>query len=244
MINVLDGNNNPIAQGSGFCIGKGLFLTNAHVVDSGTKYQLVADDGSIYDVAGVVKYDKALDLAIIKTSQLIDMQPLTLGSKDMVVQGDQIVTIGSPYGLENTVSDGIVSAFRSIDNTEIIQITAPITHGNSGSPLFDMKGYVIGINSSIIEATGDLNFAIAIDYTLNWVKELKDIPFNDIKVISRIIKIDLAFDINSMFNKKKLSLMASFYFWWEGMDSNHRNRLITDLQSAPFGRSGTLPYLN
>ena len=101
---------------------RGLFVTNYHVIEDGVNYKIVTNQNKELDVAGIVKQDKIRDLAILKSKSLPDLQPLNIGSKDMAVKGDTIVTIGSPVGLQNTVSDGIVSGFRSIDNTDYIQL--------------------------------------------------------------------------------------------------------------------------
>lgn len=171
-----------ISQGSGFCVGSNLFLTNYHVIEGGKLFWIYTNDGKEHEVAGVVKYDEKLDLAILKTKNSISVSPLELGSKSMVEKGDGVVVIGSPEGFENTLSDGIVSSFRNMDGVDFIQMTTPITHGSSGSPLFNMQGYVIGVNT-LASDSGNLNFAIAIDYAVNWVFELSRISFNQILVI-------------------------------------------------------------
>lgn len=176
----------PVAQGSGFYIGNGLFVTNNHVLATGYSYKLVLNNGQVLDVAGIVKYDEAKDLAIIKTKQLPNLKPVLIGTKQMVQKGDRIVTIGSPLGLTNTVSDGLVSAFRNVDaGIDLIQITAPITHGSSGSPLFSIHGYVVGINTLGYEGSGNLNFAVSIDMASAWIKELLAKDFRSISVMSQ-----------------------------------------------------------
>lgn len=169
-------------QGSGFYIGEGLFVTNHHVIKDGVTFKIITNQNVELSVAGIVKQDKVHDLAILKSKSLPDLKPLKIGSKDMVVKGDTIVTIGNPEGLQNTVSDGIVSGFRRVDNTDYIQITAPITYGSSGGPLFDMKGYVIGVNTAGLDA-GNLNFAVAIDNIKDWINELKSKSFKDIVAV-------------------------------------------------------------
>jgi hypothetical protein len=172
-----------ISQGSGFAVGIGLFATNFHVINAASSYDVITSDGEYLEVAGVVKYDQQLDLAIIKTSQPTNIPPLRIGSSEMLVKGDQIVTIGTPEGLQNTISDGIVSAFRvSDDDVNLVQITAPITFGSSGGPLFNMWGYVVGVTSMGLES-GNLNFAVAIDYLSPWLKELAAKSFESITVI-------------------------------------------------------------
>lgn len=178
----MDSRGQYVSQGSGFYIGNGLFVTNNHVIADGVSFKLITNQNMELEVAGVVKCDSVRDLTILKSKVMPSLSPLKIGSKDMVVKGDTIVTIGSPEGLQNTVSDGIVSGFRNIEETDYIQITAPITHGSSGGPLFDMKGYVIGVNTAGLDV-GNLNFAVAIDNIKDWVSELESKSFNDIVAV-------------------------------------------------------------
>ncbi|HEX3031831.1 MAG TPA: trypsin-like peptidase domain-containing protein, partial [Bacillota bacterium] len=172
-----------IAQGSGFAVGKGLFATNLHVLQGGTHFVLVTGDEDIYEADGVVKYDEKQDLAILKCTELKDMQPLTLGSKYMMSKGDQIVTIGSPEGLQNTLSEGVVSGLRQMaEGLDVIQITAPITHGSSGAPLFNMLGYVVGVTTFGLD-TANINFAVAIDELSGWVKQLGSTPVENLPLV-------------------------------------------------------------
>lgn len=183
MIKGLDDNDQILSQGSAFCISKGLFLTNYHVIEGINNIIVETEDDREYEVEGIVKYDADLDLAIIKTKEPIEMKPLEIGSKNDVIQGDKIVTIGSPKGYKNTVSDGVVSGFREYKDVDLIQISAPITNGSSGGPLFNMKGQVVGVNSSGY-SSGNLNFAIAIDVAKPWIEEVSNKKFSEINVLN------------------------------------------------------------
>jgi S1-C subfamily serine protease len=194
LINTYDKSGVAFAQGSGFCIAPGLFLTNYHVLEGASSYKINDNAGKEYEVQGIVKYDADLDLAIIKTKVLIGMTPLKIGSKGMVSKGDGIVAIGSPQGLQNSISEGIVSGLRSFDygkvgNVDTIQITAAISQGSSGGPLFDMKGYVIGVTTAMSE-DGTQKFAVAIDHAKSWIQELSPKAFKDIKTLSMAKAID------------------------------------------------------
>ncbi|AEY65924.1 stalk domain-containing protein [Clostridium sp. BNL1100] len=167
MIYSLDSNKVPFSQGSGFYIGEGVIVTNYHVVKDARSIIIETENGSQYEIAGMVEWDQTLDLAMLKTKQKPDMITLKLGFNKTLVKGQQIVTISSPYGFKNTVSDGIISGFRKEGDVNLIQITAPITFGSSGSPLFNMYGQIIGINSSGMES-GNLNFAISVNHLYNW----------------------------------------------------------------------------
>ncbi|MGB6736523.1 MAG: trypsin-like peptidase domain-containing protein, partial [Candidatus Sulfotelmatobacter sp.] len=137
----------PIAQGSGFLISKdGHVVTNYHVIKSGTSAVVKLPDGAFFPVDGVLTSDKGRDVAIIKAHGN-DFHTLTLGDSDRLQVGEEVVAIGSPLSLESTVSNGIVSAIRTVEDEggKFVQITAPISPGSSGGPLFNMAGEVVGI---------------------------------------------------------------------------------------------------
>ena len=146
------------ATGSGFVIdGEGHILTNNHVVEGANKIQVKLGASDTEYPAEVVGADPASDLALLKVeAPAKELHPLTLGDSSKVEVGDPVVAIGNPFGLDRTVTSGIVSALQrqiqapngfSIDN--VIQTDAAINPGNSGGPLIDARGEVIGINSQI-----------------------------------------------------------------------------------------------
>jgi len=148
--------------GSGFFISQnGDIVTNYHVVEGASSAQIKASDGKTYAIARIIAADKQND--IIRLSMDIPSKyvyPLSL-STSLPEVGERIIVYGNPLGLENTVSDGIVSAVREIpDFGKIIQITAPISPGSSGSPVLNMKGEVIGIATFQMVEGQNLNFAI------------------------------------------------------------------------------------
>jgi S1-C subfamily serine protease len=110
----------------------------------------------------VLAYDKSRDVAIIKAHG-VDFRTLTLGDSDRLQVGEEVVAIGNPLSLESTVSNGIVSAIRTVDEGKFVQITAPISPGSSGGPLFNMSGEVVGITTSHLVGGQNLNFAIPIN---------------------------------------------------------------------------------
>ena len=149
-------------QGSGFVYdSNGHIVTNAHVVEGSSSVSIKFSNGKAYS-ARVVGTDASTDLAVLKVdapaSQLF---PLTLGDSSSLVVGDQVVAIGSPFGLEGTVTSGIVSALHremtspnnfAIDNS--IQTDAAINHGNSGGPLLNAEGKVVGVTAQIESNSG------------------------------------------------------------------------------------------
>ena len=162
------------AQGSGFVFDKqGHIVTNQHVVDGAQSVSVKFSDGSTYD-ATVVGSDPSTDLAVIKVdAPAAVLVPLRLGDSSKVQVGDGVVAIGSPFGLAQTVTTGIVSAIhREItapNNYAIpdaIQTDAAINHGNSGGPLLNLEGRVIGVNSQIESDSGGndgVGFAVPSD---------------------------------------------------------------------------------
>ena len=166
--------------GSGFVIDKsGRIVTNFHVIDGAQEVE-VNFSGDDRVPARVVGSDPSTDLAVLEIdAQARALTPLPLGNSDAVRVGDSVVAIGNPFGLERTVTAGIVSALQreitapngyTID--KVIQTDAPINHGNSGGPLLNPEGAVIGVNSQIEASTGGGNVGIGFAVPINTVKEV------------------------------------------------------------------------
>jgi putative serine protease PepD len=150
------------AQGSGFAYdGNGHIVTNAHVVQGATTISVRFWNGANYK-ATLVGTDPSTDLAVLKVDAPASLlHPLELGDSSSVQVGEGVVAIGSPFGLEETVTSGIVSALHremtapnNFTIADSIQTDAAINHGNSGGPLFDLTGKVIGVNSQIESDSG------------------------------------------------------------------------------------------
>jgi S1-C subfamily serine protease len=160
--------------GSGFLIDRrGHILTNAHVVDGGEQTSVTFSDGTV-EKAKVLGVDNSTDLAVLKVAEVpTGVNPAPLGSSAGLVVGQEVVAIGNPYGLERTATTGIVSALkRSIESPNdftiqnAIQTDAAINQGNSGGPLYDMAGRVVGMNTQIASQNGGnvgIGFAVPID---------------------------------------------------------------------------------
>jgi serine protease Do len=150
--------------GSGFLIDpSGVALTNAHVVEGATEVEVTMLDGSKHK-ARVVGVDRKTDLAVIKLEGAKAFPHLTLGDSDETQVGDWVLAVGSPFGLQATVTSGIVSAkARQIGAgpyDDFLQTDAAINPGNSGGPLVNMRGEVIGINTAIVRGGSGIGFAI------------------------------------------------------------------------------------
>jgi putative serine protease PepD len=155
-------NQEQQAQGSGFVYdSQGHIVTNQHVVDGAQSVSVKFWNGATYK-ATVVGTDASTDLAVLKVDAPSSvLHPLSLGDSGKVAVGDGVVAIGSPFGLEETVTSGIVSALHRSMNApnnftinDSIQTDAAINHGNSGGPLLDLHGRVIGVNSQIESDSG------------------------------------------------------------------------------------------
>jgi putative serine protease PepD len=179
-----------LGQGTGTGViisSDGQILTNNHVVESGGQLTVTFHDGTTAQ-AEVVGTDPVTDLAVIQAQDVSGLTPAELGSSGDLAVGQQVVAIGSPFGLEGTVTSGIVSAIgrpvsagQSQDSLAVIdaiQTDAPINPGNSGGPLVNMSGQVVGINSAIYSPSGEgsvgLGFAIPIDQAKPIAEELLD----------------------------------------------------------------------
>ncbi len=151
-----------LGQGTGFFINKeGDVITNYHVLQNASHAEIIISDGGKYPVKKILAEDKEGDLLRVSVDIPEDkVQPLLVSSAFPEV-GERIFVIGTPLGLDKTVSDGIVSAVREIPQIgKIIQVTAPISFGSSGSPVIDMNGRVIGVATFFIRDGQNLNFAI------------------------------------------------------------------------------------
>lgn len=162
MISVHDKNGEVFAGGSGIMIGRdGYILTNFHVIEGGNYYTIrIEDDEQTYPTNEIIKYHTRMDLAILRIDRQLNPIPIYSGRKKLV-RGQKVVAIGSPLGLFNSVSDGIISGFRKFEDGDMIQFTAPTSHGSSGGAVLNMQGEVIGISTAGIDRGQNLNLAVS-----------------------------------------------------------------------------------
>ena len=160
-IETFDSRGDKLSRGSGFFIGSDRIVTNRHVIEGAYRAEAHSSTGKVYPVKGVLSVDAEGDIALLKIDAPADqIKPLSL-DKTSPQEGESIVVIGNPLGLEGSVTNGIVSAVRDIPTFgRIIQITAPISSGSSGSPVVNMQGQVIGIATLQITGGQSVNFAI------------------------------------------------------------------------------------
>ncbi len=164
--------------GSGFIMDKaGYIVTNNHVVEDADQIKVKLANGSEYE-AKVIGRDPKTDVALIKIDGAADLHPLALGNSDQLKVGSWVVAIGSPFGLEQTVTAGIVSAKGRVIGSgpydNFIQTDASINPGNSGGPLINTQGEVVGINTAILAEGRGIGFAIPINTAKDIATQLQD----------------------------------------------------------------------
>ena len=160
-IETFDARGEKLSRGSGFFIDKNRVVTNRHVIDGAYRAEVHLNSGNNFPVKSVVAVDAEADIALLK----VDAPPNQVRSLSLdrtsPQEGESVVVIGNPFGLEGSVTNGIVSAVRDIPGFgRIIQITAPISPGSSGSPVVNMHGQVIGVATLQITGGQSVNFAI------------------------------------------------------------------------------------
>lgn len=164
-------------QGSGFLVDRsGRILTNHHVIRDARSARIRLASGDVYDQVTVLGADERRDIAVLQIAGF-DLPALSLGNSDSVRVGAHVVVIGSPLGLENTVSTGIVSGRRQeSEGYQLLQISAPTSTGSSGGPVISRDGDVIGIAVSQMRGGQNLNFAVPINYARGLLTHLDRQP--------------------------------------------------------------------
>ena len=176
-ITTSDKDGKALGEGSGFIVDpKGIVVTNYHCISGCYTARIRLTNGAYYDVEGVLGVDHDWDIAILRIKAK-NLPSAPLGDSDKLSAGERVVAIGNPLGLENTVSEGIISAIRGLEDTGdvVIQFTAPISPGSSGGPLFNARGEVIGVTTLYLEKGQNLNFAIPINRAKPLIKSRKSV---------------------------------------------------------------------
>src|SRR5688572_15142210 len=159
-----DSSGEALMTGSGFFLRPGQVVTNLHVVRGAARAEIKTLDGKgkVYPVTGALAVDEEGDLALLNVEMPLERARTSELASELPDEGETIFVIGNPLKLEGLVTDGIVSAVREVPNSyRIIQITAPISHGNSGSPVFNMKGQVLGVVTVKVTNGQNINLALA-----------------------------------------------------------------------------------
>lgn len=167
-----------VAQGSGFCIASQKIITNAHVANAG---KIFVQLGPARVAAHLEKIDNRNDLAVLTVPAEITVKPLKMASK-LPSPGDSIFAITNPEGLEKTISQGVVSSVREMKDRTLLQITAPISPGSSGGPIFDANGEVVGVAVGGLSIGQNLNFAVPISFAKKLLQSGDSLHGTDISV--------------------------------------------------------------
>jgi tetratricopeptide (TPR) repeat protein len=182
-----DTNGEAVMTGSGFFLRPGQVVTNLHVVRGAVRAEIKTLDGKgkVFPVNGVLAVDEEGDLALLSVEMPLERARTSELASELPDEGETIFVIGNPLKLEGSVSDGIVSAVREVPNSyRIIQITAPISHGNSGSPVFNLRGQVLGVVT--VKVTNGQNINLAIEAArVGALRASKLQPLSDLTVKSK-----------------------------------------------------------
>lgn len=162
VVYALNANGNAIGQGSGFFIASsGIGVTNYHVFKPGVQWAIKTFDGKQYGVKRIIKQSERYDFVVFETEVESSMTfPYLQIANQTPSKGDEVLILGNPEGLESTLSRGVVSSIRKLDNLDdLIQTDAAISHGSSGSPVMNVKGEVVGIATLKVKECENCNFA-------------------------------------------------------------------------------------
>ncbi len=200
-IEVYNSSGEATASGSGFFIAPdGTAVTNYHVIEGTSSAHIMTIGGKTYKIENIVKYDEKMDIAVIKVSKKdeegneISAFPfLNLGNSNNIKAGQIVYALGSPKGLQNTISDGIISNVRQkVGEETYIQITAAISHGSSGGALVDQYGDVIGITSAGITDAENIGFAIPINEINSIDMEDDNISYEDFSKLTQSVTLEIS----------------------------------------------------
>ena len=159
-----DASGEALMTGSGFFLRPGQVVTNLHVIRNAVRAEIKTLDGKgkVFPVSGAIAVDEEGDLALLSVDMPLERARGSELATELPDEGEPIFVIGNPLKLEGSVSDGIVSAVREVPNSyRIIQITAPISHGNSGSPVFNLRGQVLGVVTVKVTNGQNINLAVS-----------------------------------------------------------------------------------
>ena len=163
--------------GTGFVVGDGLIATNFHVIGEARPITVQLPDGTKHEVTSVHASDRRLDLAVIKID-VKGLKPLAIGDSDKLKEGQPLAALGHPLGLKYSVVSGVLSGKREIEGVEMLQIAMPIEPGNSGGPVLDSAGKVVGIVSMKSLVTDNLGFAIPSKHLAAMLKKPNPVPMS------------------------------------------------------------------
>jgi len=189
---ILSADDNSVSLGSGFFIADGsAVVTNFHVISGAKKVVLKTGTGQIVSSDTVYAFDDKKDLAILRVTGINDSHVVALGDSDKVAIGESIVVVGNPEGLEKSVTNGLVSGLRTFDDQKLFQISAPISHGSSGGPVFNDRGQVIGVVVAFLKDGQNLNFAIPINRVSEMWSGRREVSLSSLPVSHEVAQGDI-----------------------------------------------------
>lgn len=204
------------SQGSGVILeSSGVIATNFHVVEGVDSIVVRLNNGDTYRDVSVIDFDLERDITIIKI-KAFDLPAVTLGNSNEVRVGDDVVIMGAPQGLDQTVSRGIVSAIRDTgEGYSLIQTDAAISSGSSGGGMFDMSGALVGISVSYIENAQNLNFVIPINYFRGMMSTEPKYSLSEFRGLQGVAAGELANTRSASAGKSLESLMTEMKAQYE-----------------------------
>lgn len=245
-----DSSGKRSSGGTGFVIGKNQIITNYHVVAGATRIEIRTSQRTIYKIISIKLGNKDADLAVLQTeSENLAIRPLRI-TRTLPRVGEKIVVFGDPLGLSGTVTDGIVSAFRTLPKMgKLIQITAPISPGSSGSPVINMNGEVVGLATIYLEGGQNLNFAIASESLLNFWPQSevaeKSSPRTSKSGRWRLLDTNTAYDTETL---SRTATVVSSWIKYDNSDGSYTkvftevncpNSLLRETRSLSYSAAGT-----
>src|SRR5262245_34776476 len=148
--------------GTGFVVGEGLIATNHHVIGEGRAIVVETADGKKHPAVAVHAHDRNLDLAVVRVD-VKGLPILPLADSSKLKDGQALVAVGNPHGLKHSVVSGVLSGKRDIEGRSMLQLAMPVERGNSGGPVVDREGRVVGVITSKSAVTENLGFAVAVN---------------------------------------------------------------------------------
>lgn len=178
-----------IGLGTGFVVGDGLIATNLHVIGEGRPIRVRLADGTSHDAVAVHASDRRLDLAVVRIAAK-GLTPLPLGDDRKLKDGQPLVVLGHPRGLEHSVVAGVLSGRRDVEGRSMLQLAVPIEEGNSGGPVLDRGGRVVGIVTMKSAVTNNLGFAMPVSALKSLLDRPNPVPMEQWLTIGALDKAD------------------------------------------------------
>ena len=216
--------NTGAGQGSGVILGsEGVIVTNLHVLDGATNISVKLKSGEIYDDVGVIDYDQVKDIALLKIKGY-DLPEARLGNSNGLRSGQEVYAIGSPRGLEQTISKGIVSAIRTENGFKQIQTDAAISPGSSGGGVFADSGELVAVTVSYRADGQNLNFAIPINYVRGMLGQ--DVRYSEEEFLSLGLFEDESASSGSSVSRELSSLIEDFQVEFPSLEVAYEDEFV------------------